>query len=216
MDRDAWRAVFAPGADSDAAIADLERRYAEPWRRYHVAEHVDECLALLDRARDLSARSDELAAAIYYHDAVYVPGAANNEERSAELAMRALIGLGWDELRAASTAELVAATAHLSGGRAGLGLCADADRDLIRDIDLAILGTGAGRYERYARDVREEHAEASDDDYARGRIRVLELFLGERTIYTMPDFIRRLEAAARRNMEAERDRLLAFLDERPA
>lgn len=208
MNRDAWRALFGPEADRGAALADLERRYAEPWRRYHVAEHVDECLALLDWAGDIAERPDEVTAAVYYHDAVYVPGAIDNEERSAELAMGSLIRLGWDELKAASTAELVAATAHLSGGRAGLGLCADADRGLIRDIDLAILGSGAGRYGRYARDVRAEHAGASDRDYARGRIRVLEAFLDRPSIYGHARFVGRFEAAARSNVEAERLRLL--------
>ena len=70
----------------------LAAAYAEPTRAYHTAEHIEDCLTLLDASRTLARHADEVEAAIWFHDAVYVAARTDNEERSAELARASLRG----------------------------------------------------------------------------------------------------------------------------
>src|SRR5262245_30263250 len=70
--------------------AELLRRYAEPHRRYHTTRHLAD---VLDRVDELAAEADDADAvrlAAWFHDAVYDPLRGDNEERSANLAERAL------------------------------------------------------------------------------------------------------------------------------
>ena len=82
-------------ASYDECLIEAELRaraaYAEPHRHYHSERHHDDCLRLLDEVRDLSEREQRLLRwAILWHDAVYEPEVSDNEERSAELALREL------------------------------------------------------------------------------------------------------------------------------
>lgn len=59
--RRAWSALIGPGAgtggpdgpDGIALRDELLAGYAEPQRRYHTQQHLEECLALLEQVRDL-------------------------------------------------------------------------------------------------------------------------------------------------------------------
>src|SRR5688500_725542 len=80
------RAAVAAGATrpSEAVVDELLIRYAEPHRHYHTLEHVVACLKWLDRFREVAEHPEEVELALWYHDAIYVPGAGDNESRSAE------------------------------------------------------------------------------------------------------------------------------------
>ena len=179
------------GATRDVDVAQLAVRYAEPHRAYHTAEHVAECLAWLDQARDSAERPAELEAAIYFHDAVYDPRAHDNEARSAELfrALTAGSGIPTESIdRVASLIESTARHAEEHG-----------DAALLSDIDLSILGAPPLRYARFERDVRREYAMFDDASYRRGRAHVLRSFLERIQLYRTPRFAR-LEANARENL----------------
>src|SRR5262245_33730300 len=66
-------------------IAALAAAYTEPHRRYHDATHIAEVLGWYDRvADDLGWHQPaEVYVAIVFHDAIYTPGANDNEARSA-------------------------------------------------------------------------------------------------------------------------------------
>ena len=70
--------------------ADLLRRMAAPWRGYHGLQHLTVLWARhLRFGRTGPMRRPQvarlIAAAILFHDAILVPGAEDNEARSAEL-----------------------------------------------------------------------------------------------------------------------------------
>lgn len=194
--------VAAYGADPTAARAvgaELLDRYAEPHRRYHTVAHLQAVLGWLavlgDGVEPEPARRAALAA--WFHDAVYDPARADNEERSAALAGTRLAGLGVPADPAAAVAGLVRATAtHVAPP-------GDPAVALLLDADLAVLGAPAARYAGYAAAVRAEYAHLPDDAFRRGRAAVLRDLLARPRLYRTDAAYHRLERAARANLAAE-------------
>jgi predicted metal-dependent HD superfamily phosphohydrolase len=192
------------GADTDPyPYADeLLTRWSEPQRRYHTTHHL---AAVLDRVDTLASHAeapDLVRLAAWFHDAVYRPDRAENEERSARLAERALAeaGLGRDET--AEVARLVLLTTSHDPEPA------DANGAVLCDADLAILAAPPDAYADYAAAVRQEYGFVPDDVFRAGRAAVLEQLLSLPHLFSTPYGEREWEAAARRNLSAEL-RLLA-------
>ena len=169
----------------------MRARYAEPHRRYHTTEHLDEVLAAVHELGDLAddLRAVELAA--LFHDAVYDPAAAPgaNERASADLAA-ALTG---DD-------EVVRLVLLTAGHEVEAG---DRNGAVLVDADLSILGAPADRYERYVGDVRAEYAHVDDDAWRAGRSAVLRGFLDRPRLFVTDPYHDRLDAAAQRNLAGE-------------
>ena len=179
-------------------IASLEAAYAEPHRRYHTRQHIEQCLALLAEVPDLmDSERRVLTWAIWWHDAVYDPKASDNEARSAELAKRDLRELDATLHERDEVARLIRLTAgHVVEAEDRLG-------EILVSIDLAILGAAPGDYDAYAQAVRAEYAHVADAAWRAGRPRVLQHFLDTPVIYPDPDLRGRLEARARANLARE-------------
>ena len=60
-------------------IGDVKEAYSQPHRKWHTMQHIYDMFAYCG-----DDMSDELFQAILWHDYVYVPGAKDNEEKSAE------------------------------------------------------------------------------------------------------------------------------------
>ena len=188
-----WSRLGAQGSGTPI-FARLTAAYAEPGRAYHTAEHIRDCLAELDLSRDLAQYPDEVEAALWFHDAVYRPGASDNEDQSAELVRTALsVGAVPREV-ADRTAALVLATRHA-------GVPSSPDEQLIRDIDLSILGREPGIFDAFERRIRREYAWVPEPMYRRERLAVLSGFLRRRSIYQTDQFRQRYEASARANLK---------------
>jgi predicted metal-dependent HD superfamily phosphohydrolase len=182
-------------AEGEALLA----RYDEPHRKYHNAWHIAECFELLDEAASqlFDARAVELA--IWFHDAVYGIGAADNEARSAHLAEQVLGALGLPEVRRRIIAKLIQCTDHRTPPFSS-------DARLLVDIDLAILGQPQARYEEYAVAIFEESG-LPPADFRRLRGDFLRAMLGRERLFHTDFFHSRFEAAARVNMQRELTRL---------
>jgi predicted metal-dependent HD superfamily phosphohydrolase len=179
-----------------AVLDDLAARYLAPDRHYHNLDHI---AAVLDAVLALagSSLSPSLLVAAWFHDAVYDPRAADNEERSAELIRTLLVPHGVAETVMSEAGRLVLLTKTHR--------CADDDRDgrVLLDADLAVLGEEADTYDAYARAIRREYAWVAEQDYRKGRTRVLENFLGREQIYRTDIMYRAAEERARRNLRRE-------------
>ncbi len=81
----------------------LAAEYNEPTRTYHNIEHLRHCLTELEENIALAHRPVEVEAALWFHDAVYVPGDPDNEDQSARLAETALRGGGVEPETAAES-----------------------------------------------------------------------------------------------------------------
>lgn len=182
--------------------AELRHRYSESRRAYHTLHHVSECLQLLTQTRELAQRPAEIELAIWFHDAIYDPRKTDNEAQSAAWARRELKRAKADAQLQQCIVDLVMVTQHD-------GVPATADEELMSDIDLAILGAGASRFDEYEQQVRAEYKHVPTLAFRPGRRKILTAFLDRPKIYMTGWFSERYEAQARRNLQRSLVRLAA-------
>jgi predicted metal-dependent HD superfamily phosphohydrolase len=161
--------------------------YEEPDRAYHTEQHIEECLLHLD---GYGGHEPEVELALWFHDIVYDPRAHDNEQRSAEWAVRVL----QEKPSLAETVKrLILVTRHHA-------VPAAPDEQLLTDIDLSILGAPPERFEDYERQIRREYNWVPEEIYRRERAKVLQKFRDRKFIYSTEYFRDLLEAQARRNL----------------
>ena len=100
--------------------------------------------------------------AIWFHDAVYDPRAADNEEKSAELACKSLRQAGANQALSNSVRRLVLATKSHDG-------TLHPDAPLLVDIDLSVLGRPAEQFWEYEQGIRAEYAWVEQSIFAAKR-----------------------------------------------
>jgi predicted metal-dependent HD superfamily phosphohydrolase len=194
----AWTAAVGNEPAARVAFDEVVARHREPHRRYHGVRHVT---WVLRHVRELAehvpvADIDAIVVAAFFHDAVYDPRAADNEERSAQLAERVLEQLGWHAARRAVVGAMIRATA-------AHGATGDADTGVLLDADLAVLGADPAAYQAYVTGVRTEYAHVDRDAWRTGRGQVLRGLLAHRPLYATAPARARWEARAAANMASE-------------
>jgi predicted metal-dependent HD superfamily phosphohydrolase len=187
----AWEAlgIDPPGGALDALLA----RYAEPHRAYHTLRHLEECFAQLEPVRARCERPAEVELALWYHDAIYEPREPRNEERSAEWAEAVLREAGVAADAAHRVRDLVLVTKHDA-------VPETPDAQLLVDVDLAILGAPAERFDEYEAQVRVEYGWVPETAFRAARAKILRELLARPELYSTAWFRERLEARARANL----------------
>lgn len=174
--------------------------WGEAGRHYHNLRHLDECLAEFDRARVLIKRPELVETALWFHDVVYNARAADNEARSAALAVEFLRGAGVSAADATQVERLILAThTHTADG--------NADTEFMLDIDLAILGQPASCFDDYENAIRQEYSHVPQAEFATKRAEILKRFLQRPRLFITEDFYTRYEEEARTNLERSIERL---------
>jgi predicted metal-dependent HD superfamily phosphohydrolase len=179
---------------ADEVFTRLHGAWSDPERRYHDVEHLTDCLREVDGLPASPAR-DRIEMGLWYHDAVYDPGASDSEGRSAAMLTNDASALGIAGPTARRVAELVEATAHGAHG------VVSEDAAVVADIDLAILGQDPLRFMEFEYGVEEEFRGVSRVVFRRARGRFLANLL-RRPIYRTPQFFERFEVVARMNVDA--------------
>jgi len=189
-----WRTVVAPLLpDPDPTWQQLATHYNEPHRHYHTLDHIAACLGWLDHYRPLAADPLCLELALWAHDVIYDPHAADNEARSADwFAQQFAVSHLTDQQRA-RVHELIMATVHPHPPT-------DPDMALLQDIDLSILGADAKLYDLYEGWIRREYDFVPEEAFRKGRSAVLESFLDQGVIYHTAGLREKLELPARENL----------------
>jgi predicted metal-dependent HD superfamily phosphohydrolase len=188
-------------ADPEPYGHDLLERWAEPQRKYHTTAHLTAVLDHVDTLAGFADDPDAVRLAAWFHDAVYRPDRSENEERSAQLAVRAMHEAGLDSALVDEVARLVRLTVThdpAEGDRNGEVLC---------DADLAVLGSEPGAYRLYTRAVREEYGFVPEDAFRAGRAAILRQLLALPTLFRTEAARERFDAAARANLAGELSRL---------
>ena len=200
-----WEATWAGLGVTPAprqAFDRLRRRYDEAHRAYHTREHLEHCLSLLAGVRGQCEHPDEVALALWFHDAIYEPLRSDNEAASADWLAAVARAAGVDETSTARMHALVMVTRHDAPVRRD-------DERILVDIDLAILGASPERFEIYEAQIRREYRWAPAPVYRAGRARILQVFLDRPAIYATAAFRQRFEHAARANIARSLARLQA-------
>ncbi len=178
---------------------DLRDELLAAWDRpgYHDLLHLTEVLDRLDQLAAAGGDVDDttVGLAAWFHDAVY-DGAADDEERSAQWAERALPPAYADEV-----ARLVRMTAHHRPDDDDAAGCA------LSDADLGILAAPRDRYDAYVAGVRADHSHVGDDDFRRGRAAVLRELAARAHLFHTVQGRRLWESSARDNLDRELEEL---------
>jgi len=171
----------------------LIKAHAEPHRAYHTLDHIAACLRHLDDVREQTDRPDEIEMALWFHDAVYAPFSATNEEDSAEWAADWLQERGLDKAATARIADYILETKSHDAP-------STLDGRFMLDIDLSILGTPPSIYDQFEVDVRREYRRVPRFIFAKKRKVILEGFLARERLYATEYFNDKLERQARDNL----------------
>ena len=182
--------VPAPGPDVQASLLS---RWAEPHRKYHTLQHLDECLALFVRDRALAEHPGEVALALWFHDAVYDTSRHDNEAASAQWAARVLRDAGADAAVADRVHALILATRHSE-------VPSTPDAKLLVDIDLAILGAEPARFAEYECQIRDEYGFVPEAVFREKRAAILRGFLERPALFATSAYAARFDAPARANL----------------
>jgi predicted metal-dependent HD superfamily phosphohydrolase len=185
------------GKAAGEAFEKLATAWSEPARRYHNREHLSECLHQLDLVGLGEPATDVAELALWFHDAVYVAGAPDNEESSSQVLLSECGRLQIDRKTAEAAAALVRATAH-GASQNELGR----DGGLVLDVDLSILGSDPVRFMEYEYSVEEEFEKTPKLKFLIGRGRFLTSLLARPSIFRTTFFRERYEAVARAQLSA--------------
>jgi predicted metal-dependent HD superfamily phosphohydrolase len=191
-----WANDVGNRAGATAALEAVIVRYREPHRRYHTVNHVAAVRQLVgELLREVVVGNpNAVRLASWYHDAVYDARSSTNEAESAELAATELTKLGIEPATIDAVRRLVMATAVHEPS--------SADEAVLIDADLAIFAAQPTTYQSYVAGIRFEYLFVTDEDWKKGRARVLERFL-ERDAIFHTDAMKPHEPQARANLGAE-------------
>jgi predicted metal-dependent HD superfamily phosphohydrolase len=176
----------------------LKVRYAEPQRHYHTWAHVEALLKHFRRWESHFHRPKPVLWALYWHDAIYDPAAADNEDQSAQLLEQEAAG-HLPPYDIAFAAKIIRATAEHKVPEGLTGPDAD-DLALFLDIDLSSFAAPAAAFAQKQHDIRAEYAFVPEDVYNAARGAILKDFLGRERLYLSDLAHAEWDEAARENL----------------
>ena len=191
-----WNRCRVDGVGGDAGVVfdRIHVGYSEPHRRYHTPAHIEHCLHQFDLATHLVDDSDAVEMALWFHDVIWQPDAAEgvNERDSADLFVE-LVGRSVTEAFRDKVYELIMITIHRA-------LPVENDEKFIVDIDLSSFGLPWEEMLRDSELVRGEYPDVADADFFAKQRHFFERLLA-RPHFCMTEFFRkRYERSARENI----------------
>ena len=188
------RCLLDPTIDNSADIHQhLIDAYSEPQRVYHTLHHIQQCLSQFDKIRSLLQNADAVELAIWFHDVIYRPGAADNEQLSANQFMEMTSGL-FDEVLRSTVSQHIMATLHC-------GENADnPDTKYLVDIDLSSFGLPWPEFLRDSKCLREEMSHLSDEVFYRKQFEFQRNLLDQHRFFKSDYFYDNCEDQARKNL----------------
>ncbi len=187
------RCVPAPLArPAEYVYRELEEQYSHPNRHYHDLRHIGACLKHFDAVSGRLTEPDAVEMALWFHDAIYEPGADDNERRSAKLFLGCAVGDadgGFLEV----VHNLVLMTEHPSEPQS-------VDEQFTVDIDLASFGLPWEAFIRLGKLVRNEFPHLSDREFKSEQLQFFEKLANQPQFYFTDFFRSRYEDAAQANL----------------
>ncbi len=177
------------------AFSTLDAAYREPQRAYHAWGHIVDLLTKLDALAHLAARADLVAAAVFWHDSVYLTRTPDGRPRTDPDNVRASAALferhsSFDAVEAAAVHEMIMATSSHMKAKASKERYPGFARDLdfFLDLDLSSLAAAWPVFERNLDDIHFEYGWAPERAFYLGRVQMLASFLrGGDALYRLPE-----------------------------
>ncbi len=175
---------------------EIEKNYSDSKRHYHTLQHLNNLLAHLLEVKHELQDWKIILFTLYYHDIIYNPLKANNEEKSAQLAEKRLKQISVSDAVIANCKHQILATkSHIKS--------TDSDTNYFTDADLSVLGQTWETYSLYYKNVRKEYSIYPDFIYKPGRKKVLNHFLSMDKIFKTNFFYNKYEIQAKQNLQKE-------------
>jgi predicted metal-dependent HD superfamily phosphohydrolase len=192
-----------------SAFAALDAAYREPQRAYHAWGHIVDLLTKLDALSRLATRPDLVAAAVFWHDSVYLTRDPDGRPRSDPENVRESAELfhrhsRFDAMEAQAVHEMIMATSSHMKAKASREHYAGFARDLdfFLDLDLSSLAAPWPVFERNLDDIHYEYGWVPESAFYLGRVQMLESFLaGGDRLYRLAETRALWAAAARANLQ---------------
>jgi len=190
-----WERCSLAENDTDPAYIweNLIRCYSEPWRHYHNASHLSDCMQQLDLFASHLDDPDAAEMALWFHDAILDPGATDSEAKSAQLFEHST-GTDFSSDFVAKVTHMIRATEHRAPSL-------DNDTRILCDIDLSSLASPWDKFLNDSSALRAEQAASNDADYYSKKIGFLGALLKRPTIFLSSHFRDRYEAKAKENIQ---------------
>lgn len=187
--------------NAQALWQNISMRYRESQRAYHTLSHIEQLLVQFESIKHNLPEPHIVALALYYHDVIYDPTRADNEQKSAEYAVDALSSyLSPEQCQYIYALIMMTANHQIDESTDSVKY---SDVAYLLDMDLSILGAPWSTYEQYANAIRQEYAHVADDNYRDGRTAVLQGLLAHPKLYLTDYYYSQLEAQARDNINRE-------------
>lgn len=202
-----WHVLARRYFDSEIAIENtyqlLCQQYGQEQRYYHNLDHIAALFTKANEHQLFWQEADLVHFAIWFHDVIYDARRSDNEQKSAELALKVLKKeSSLQEPQLEYIERLILSTEKHTV------LLDHNDCRLFLDLDLSILGETWQVYEQYTTQIRQEYRHIPLPLYQKGRSQVLERFLNRTNIYYTSYFEQALEKQARSNIQQELKQLI--------
>jgi predicted metal-dependent HD superfamily phosphohydrolase len=183
-----------PPANISKHWQDLEKAYTSKSRYYHNLSHIEAMVCSFEEYKEELKFPNEVLYSIFYHDIVYKATRNDNEEKSADFAIK-----------------ILPASTTLNSGLVYDMICATKlhqkndviDTNWLIDFDLKILASDVNKYETYYQQIRKEYKIYPDLLYKPGRKKALQHFLANDFIFQTEVFSDKYETQARLNIQKE-------------
>lgn len=177
---------------------ELNDLYSSNNRYYHNLNHLSDLFAEVQAVKSSINNWNIILFTLFYHDAIYKSTKKNNEEKSAELAIKRMTEIGFNQAEVQLCYDQIIATKSHARSE-------DSDTNYFTDADLSILGRDEKTYIAYCKNIRFEYAIYPEFMYKKGRRNVVKHFLSMDRIYKTDFFFDKYESHARENLRAELD-----------
>lgn len=178
----------------------INSNYSQKNRHYHNLDHLENLYKKLYPYRDKFKNWNIVLLSIFYHDIIYNTLKSDNEEKSAQAALKSLTTIQIPQSEIDICVEMILATKKHSVSN-------NLDINYFTDADLSILGANWEEYEQYFKNVRKEYWFYPSFLYHPGRKKILQHFLSMERIFKTEEFFDLYEYPARTNIQREIDLL---------
>ncbi len=141
--------------------------HSEPHRHYHNLHHILQVTTMCEKADASEKDKLILRIAAWFHDIIYDPKSADNEQQSADLMQEIMGQAGVNKSTIQKAANLILITKDHLSAKTKL-------EKIITDADMFIFSQSPDIYDTYAANVRKEYAAFSDHEFNTGRLGFLQ------------------------------------------